>query len=298
MILIDGKKTAENISNELKREVEYYTAQGYRPPHLVAILVGDDPASSYYVRSKEKKAKKAGYTSEVIYLDKNISEADLLQLVSTLNADPKVDGFIVQLPLPKHIDEQKILMAINPEKDIDGFHPENIGKMVAQLPGFLPATPYGIIELINRYNIPTEGKKAVVIGRSLIVGRPLSILLSQKRPGGNASVCVAHSHTNNISKLTQDADIIITAIGKAYFLKADMVKEGVVIIDAGINEVPDSSRPKGYKLVGDVDFDSISKKASYITPVPGGVGPMTIAMLLKNTLQAYKNNYLKKNNKF
>ncbi len=296
MILIDGKKTAQDISNELRETVDQYTAQGHRPPHLVAVLVGNDPASTYYVRSKEKKAKKAGYTSEVIYLDASTSEQELLQLVDKLNKDEAVDGFIVQLPLPRHIDEQKILMAIAPEKDIDGFHPENIGKMVAQLPGFLPATPYGILELINRYKIPTEGKKAVVIGRSLIVGRPLSILLSQKRPGGNASVCVAHSRTKNIKELTQDADIVITAIGQAEFLKANMVKDGVVIIDAGINEVPDSTRPKGYKLVGDVDFDAVSKKASYITPVPGGVGPMTIAMLLKNTLQAYENNYLKKHN--
>ncbi len=296
MKLIDGKKTAQDISNELKQEVDKYTAQGHRPPHLVAVLVGNDPASTYYVRSKEKKAKKAGYTSEVIYLDEKTSEQELLQLVNQLNNDTAIDGFIVQLPLPKHIDEHKILMAIAPEKDIDGFHPENIGRMVAQLPGFLPATPYGILELINRYQIPTEGKKAVVIGRSLIVGRPLSILLSQKRPGGNASVCVAHSRTKNISELTKDADIVVTAIGKAHFLKADMVKDGVVIIDAGINEVPDSTRPKGYKLVGDVDFDEVSKKASYITPVPGGVGPMTIAMLLKNTLQAYENNYLKKKN--
>ncbi len=293
MILIDGKKTALDISKELRVEVEKYTAMGYRPPHLVAVLVGDDPASTYYVKSKEKKAKKAGYTSEVLYLNKNTSEKKLLEIVNNLNNNPAIDGFIVQLPLPEHIDEQKILMAINPQKDIDGFHPENIGKMVAQLPGFLPATPYGIMELIKRYDIPTDGKKAVVLGRSLIVGRPLSIMLSQKRPGGNASVCVVHSHSRDIKSLTKEADIVITAIGKAHFLTADMVKEGVVIIDAGINEVPDKNRPKGYKLVGDVDFDQVSKKASYITPVPGGVGPMTIAMLLKNTLQAYRNNYLK-----
>jgi methylenetetrahydrofolate dehydrogenase (NADP+)/methenyltetrahydrofolate cyclohydrolase len=294
MVLIDGKKTAQEISAELKEKVEKYVARGYRPPHLVAILVGDDPASTYYVKSKEKKARKAGYTSEIIHLDKNITEEKLLTTVDQLNNDSAVDGFIVQLPLPSQIDEHKILMAIDPEKDIDGFHPQNIGKMIAQLPTFLPATPYGILELIRRYNIPTEGKKAVVIGRSLIVGRPLSILLSQKRPGGNATVCIAHSKTRDIKKLTQDADIVITAIGKPHFLQADMVKEGVVIIDAGINEIPDSTKPKGYKLVGDVDFEQVSKKASYITPVPGGVGPMTIAMLLKNTLQAYENNYLKK----
>ena len=296
MILIDGKKTASDISKELKEKVEKYVAQGYRPPHLTAILVGNDPASTYYVRSKEKKAKKAGYTSRVLYLDENISQNELLEIVNTLNKDPREDGFIVQLPLPPHIDEQQILMAIDPDKDIDGFHPLNIGKMVAQLPGFLPATPYGILELIRRYKIPTEGKKAVVLGRSLIVGRPLSILLSQKRPGGNASVCVAHSKTQDIESLTRDADIVITAIGKANFLKAGMVKNGVAIIDAGINEIPDATKPKGYRLVGDVDFEEVSKKASFITPVPGGVGPMTIAMLLKNTLQAYENNYLKRQN--
>ena len=295
MILIDGKKIAQDISKELKEEVQNYVDKGHRPPHLVAVLVGNDPASSYYVKSKERKAKKTGYTSEVIYLDEETTEKELLQLVDQLNKDSQIDGFIVQLPLPGHIDEQKIIMAIHPDKDIDGFHPENIGRMVAQLPGFLPATPYGILELINRYQIPTEGKKAVVIGRSLIVGRPLSIMLSQKRAGGNASVCIAHSRTKDLKKLTKDADIVVTAIGKPEFLKADMVKEGVAIIDAGINEVPDPSSSKAYKLVGDVDFEEVSKKASYITPVPGGVGPMTIAMLLKNTLLAYKKNYLKQN---
>ena len=295
MILIDGKKIAQDISKELKEEVQNYVDKGHRPPHLVAVLVGNDPASSYYVKSKERKAKKIGYTSEVIYLDEETTEKELLQLVDQLNKDSQIDGFIVQLPLPGHIDEQKIIMAIHPDKDIDGFHPENIGRMVAQLPGFLPATPYGILELINRYQIPTEGKKAVVIGRSLIVGRPLSILLSQKRAGGNASVCIVHSRTKDLKKLTKDADIVVTAIGKPEFLKADMVKEDVVIIDAGINEVPDPSSSKAYKLVGDVDFKEVSKKASYITPVPGGVGPMTIAMLLKNTLLAYKKNYLKQN---
>jgi len=290
MQIIDGKQTAQDIYNELHIETQKIIDAGKRPPSLVAVLVGDDPASNYYVRSKEKKAQKIGFSSKTLRLDKNISEQELLEIIKDLNKDSNIDGYIVQLPLPKQIDDQKIIEAIDPNKDIDGFHPLNLGKMIIQQKGFIPATPYGILELINRYNIETEGKKIVIIGRSLIVGRPLSILLSQKRNGGNATVCVAHSRTHNLPNLTKDADIVITALGKPHFLKAEMVKDGVVIIDAGINQIEAPDTKKGYKLVGDVDFEAVSKKASFITPVPGGVGPMTIAMLMKNTLKAYYSN--------
>jgi len=291
MILIDGKKTALEIREQIGKDVAKYVAQGNRPPHLVAVIVGNDPASMTYVRSKERSAEKIGFQSSVIRLDEQTNEQELLDLVDKLNQKVDVDGYIVQLPLPKHIDEQKVIMAIDPDKDVDGFHPMNLGKMMAQLPGFLPATPYGILELINRYEIDTEGKNVLIIGRSLIVGRPLSILLSQKRKGGNATVSVAHSRTQNIKELALQSDIIITALGKAHFLKADMVKEGVVVIDAGINSIDDPSAKRGYRLVGDADFEQISKKASAMTPVPGGVGPMTIAMLLKNTFQGYKQQF-------
>lgn len=289
MKIIDGKKISSDIKDEIAQQVKKIVAQGQRPPHLTAVLVGNDPASLSYVKSKEKASEKVGFTSSLLHLDENISEKELLKIVQELNDDSKVDGYIVQLPLPPHIDEQKIIMAVHPDKDVDGFHPMNLGKMTAQLPGFIPATPFGILELIKRYKIATEGKQVLIIGRSLIVGRPLSILLSQKREGGNATVTVAHSRTQNIKQLSLQADIIITALGKAHFLKADMVKEAVVIIDAGINSIDAPERKRGYRLVGDVDFDNVSKKASYITPVPGGVGPMTIAMLLQNTLLAYHN---------
>jgi len=289
MILIDGKKTALDIRESIRLEVDSILQKKLRAPHLVAVLVGDDPASQTYVNSKEKAAKSIGFTSSIFRYDKDISEKKLLQIVDELNQDDAVDGYIVQLPLPKHIDEEKIIMAIDPSKDVDGFHPLNLGKMLAQLPGFLPATPFGILELIKRYHIETEGKNVLVIGRSLIVGRPLSVLLGQKRVGGNATVTLAHSKTKNIKQLSLQADIIITAIGKAHFLSADMVKEGVVIIDAGINSIDAPERKRGYKLVGDVDFENVAPKAAYITPVPGGVGPMTIAMLLQNTLLAYQN---------
>ena len=293
MILLDGKKTATDIREDIKNEVAELVKQYKRPPHLVAVLVGNDPASLAYVKSKERLAKKAGFTSTILHFDKAVSESDLLKTIDSLNRDATVDGYIVQLPLPKHIDEQKIIMAIDPDKDVDGFHPVNLGKMIAQLPGFLPATPYGIVELIKRYNIKTEGKNVLIIGRSLIVGRPLSILMSQKRPGGNATVTLAHSRTQHIKQLSQQADVIVTALGKPHFLTEDMVKEDVVVIDAGINSIEDSGTKSGYKLVGDADFENVSRKASYITPVPGGVGPMTIAMLLKNTLEAYKLNMRK-----
>ena len=289
MIIIDGKKISNEIKQEISQKVAEIVAQGKRPPHLTAVLVGDDPASATYVRSKERSSEKVGFTSSVLKFDTSISEKKLLEVVNSLNNDPQIDGYIVQLPLPDHIDEQKIIMAIDPDKDVDGFHPVNLGKMIVQLPGFLPATPYGILELINRYQIQTEGKNILVVGRSLILGRPLSILLSQKRKGGNATVTVAHSRTRHIKSLTLQADIIITALGQAGFLTADMVKEGVVVIDAGINSVDAPDTKRGYRLVGDTDFENVSKKAAYITPVPGGVGPMTIAMLLKNTLDAYLN---------
>ena len=288
MTIIDGKQTAADIREEIKGEVSELVKQGKRPPHLVAVLVGNDPASLAYIGNKERLSKKVGFKSTLLHFDENISEADLLKTVDELNRDESVDGYIIQLPLPAHINEQKIIMAIEPDKDVDGFHPVNLGKMLVQLSGFLPATPYGIMELIKRYNIETSGKNVLIIGRSLIVGRPLSILMSQKRNGGNATVTVAHSHTKNIKQLAQQADIIVTALGKAHFLTADMVKEGVVVIDAGINSINDPNTKRGYRLVGDADFENIIKKASYITPVPGGVGPMTIVMLLKNTLQAYK----------
>jgi methylenetetrahydrofolate dehydrogenase (NADP+)/methenyltetrahydrofolate cyclohydrolase len=287
MILIDGKKISQEIKDEISRKVTETTNENHRPPHLTAVLVGNDPASMSYVKSKERASQKIGFTSSVIRLDESISEEELLNVVRQLNEDPDIDGYIVQLPLPKHIDPHKIIMAIDPAKDVDGFHPVNLGKMMAQLPGFLPATPYGILELINRYNISTEGKSVLIIGRSLIVGRPLSVLLSQKRKGGNATVTVAHSRTKDIKSLCLQSDIIITALGSPHFVTADMVKEGVVIIDAGINSIDAPDTKRGYRLTGDVDFENVSKKASYITPVPGGVGPMTIAMLLKNTLDAW-----------
>ncbi len=291
MKIIDGKKISAEVKDEIKQEIDKIISKGLRPPHLTAVLVGDDPASWAYVKNKERTSKKLGFTSSLLHFNKDITEKELLEVVNSLNHDKTVDGYIVQLPLPAHIDEQKIIMAIDPDKDVDGFHPMNLGKMLVNLPTFIPATPYGIIELINRYDIKTEGKNVLVIGRSLIVGRPLSILLSQKRRGGNATVILAHSKTRHLEQLSRQADMVITALGRPRFLKADMVKEGVVIIDAGINSVDAPDTKRGYRLIGDVDFEPVSKKASFITPVPGGVGPMTIAMLLKNTLQAY---YLKK----
>jgi len=292
MILIDGKKTATVIKEEIKEKVQSYTNQGKRPPNLIAVLVGNDPASQSYVRSKERQSEKIGFQSSVMRLDEQTTEEELLKIIQDLNNDEGVDGYIVQLPLPKHIDSQKIIMAIDPKKDVDGFHPVNLGKMIANLPTFLPATPYGILELINRHQIETQGKNVLIIGRSLIVGRPLSVLMSQKRQGGNATVTVAHSRTKNIKELSLQADIIITALGQSHFLTADMVKDGVVVIDAGINSIDDPTDKRGYHLTGDADFENISKKAAAMTPVPGGVGPMTIAMLLKNTLQAYEEKQL------
>ena len=286
MILLDGRKTSNDIKDEITIEVAKIKADGGKTPHLAAILVGTDGASMTYVGAKVKACNQIGFDSTLIDLPKETTEEVLLSEIDKLNNDDSIDGFIVQLPLPKHIDEQKVLKAINPDKDVDGFHPTNVGRMALDLPCFLPATPYGILELLERYKIETSGKNVVVMGRSHIVGRPMSILMSQKRKAGDATVTLVHSRTKDLKNFTQQADIIIVAIGISEFLKGDMVKEGVVIVDVGITRLPDATKKSGFRLAGDVEFESVSKKASYITPVPGGVGPMTIAMLLKNTLLA------------
>ena len=287
MIVLDGKKTSNDIKAEIAESVKEIVANGSRPPHLAAVIVGDDGASLTYVGSKVRACKRVGFESTLIKLPETISENELLEKVNELNNDENIDGYIVQLPLPKHIDSQKILMAVDADKDVDGFHPTNFGKMALSLSTFISATPFGIMELLKRYNVETSGKHTVVIGRSDIVGRPISILMSQKSNPGNSTVTLAHSRTKNIEELTKQADIIISALGVPNFVKEDMVKDGAVIVDVGITRVADGSE-KGYKIVGDVDYENVSKKSSYITPVPGGVGPMTIAMLLKNTLLAYK----------
>ena len=286
MILLDGKQTSSDIKDEITSEVLQLKKEGKKIPHLAAIIVGNDGASRTYVGAKVKACNRVGFLSTLIELSKEISETALLSKIEELNKDSGIDGFIVQLPLPKHIDEQKVLMAVDPKKDVDGFHPTNVGKMALNLPTFISATPYGILELLKRYKVETSGKHVVVIGRSHIVGRPMSILMSQKGPAANSTVTIAHSHTKNLNQITKQADIIIVALGIPEYLKADMVKDEVVIVDVGISRVPDESKPRGYVIKGDVAFDEVSKKASFITPVPGGVGPMTIAMLLKNTLIA------------
>jgi bifunctional protein folD len=286
MELLDGKKTAALVQEAIAEEVRQIVAKGHRPPHLVAILVGNNGASMTYVNNKVTACERVGFASSVVNLPEDILQEALLEEIEKLNKDKSIDGFIVQLPLPKHINEQEVLLAVNPDKDADGFHPTNFGRMALGLDAFIPATPYGILQLLTQYKIPTDGKHVVVIGRSDIVGRPISILLSQKP--WNATVTLTHSRTQNLSKLTQEADIIIAALGIPNFLKAEMVKEGAVIVDVGITRVADASAKKGFCIVGDVDFEQVKQKASYITPVPGGVGPMTIAMLMKNTLNAYK----------
>ena len=286
MIVLDGKKTATALKEEIKLTVDNRINDGKKIPHLAAVLVGNDGASLTYVGSKVRSCEQIGIKSTLIHLEDTISENDLLQEITQLNNDDSLDGYIVQLPLPKHINEEKILLAIDPRKDVDGFHPSNFGRMALEMNSFIPATPYGIMELLKRYKIETSGKHCLVIGRSHIVGRPISILMSQKGPYGNATVTVAHSRTQNIEVLTRSADIIVSALGIPEFLKADMVKQDVVIIDVGITRVPDTSHPKGYVIKGDVAYEEVAKKACAITPVPGGVGPMTIAMLLKNTLLA------------
>jgi len=286
MILLDGKQTSADIKVEIAAAVSKLKDQGKRAPHLAAILVGTNGASMTYVGAKVKACELVGFESTLIDLPEETTEETLLAQIHSLNNNPAIDGFIVQLPLPKHINEQNVLMAVHPDKDVDGFHPTNVGRMALDLPTFLPATPYGIMELIERYIVPTSGKQVVVIGRSHIVGRPMSILMSQKRPAGDATVTIAHSRTTNLSELTLKADIVVAALGIPEFLTAEMVKPGAVIIDVGITRVPDESKKRGYRIAGDVHFESVAKKASHITPVPGGVGPMTIAMLLKNTLLA------------
>ena len=286
MIILDGKKISNDIKDEIAEHVKAMISNGEKVPHLAAILVGTDGASMTYVNAKVKACQRIGFHSTLIDLPDYTSEEELLSKINELNTNDDIDGFIVQLPLPKHIDEQKVLMAVHPDKDVDGFHPTNVGKMALDLPTFLPATPYGILELLERYQVETSGKNVIVMGRSHIVGRPMSILMSQKRKAGDATVTVVHSRSKNLSEITKKADIIVAAIGISEFLTGDMVKEDVVIIDVGITRVPDATKASGYRLAGDVDFESVSKKASFITPVPGGVGPMTIAMLLKNTLLA------------
>jgi methylenetetrahydrofolate dehydrogenase (NADP+)/methenyltetrahydrofolate cyclohydrolase len=290
MILLDGKKTASDIKEEIALEVRNLKDEGKKTPHLAAIIVGENGASITYVNAKVKACERVGFKSTLIRLSEEITEKELLNKIAILNTDLDIDGFIVQLPLPKHIDEQKVLMAVNPNKDVDGFHPTNVGKMALNLPTFISATPFGILELLDRYHIETSGKHAVIIGRSHIVGAPMSILLSQKRKVGNATVTMCHSRTKNLKEITLQADIIIAAIGIPEFLKADMVKDNVTIIDVGITRLVDASKKSGFRLVGDVDFKEVSKKSKFITPVPGGVGPMTIAMLLKNTLLACTRN--------
>jgi len=289
MILLDGKKTSSDIKDEITLEVLQLKKEGKKTPHLAAVIVGNDGASKTYVGAKVKACNRVGFLSTLVELSKDTSEASLLSKIDELNNDDDIDGFIVQLPLPKHIDEQKILMAVNPDKDVDGFHPTNVGKMALNLPTFISATPYGILELLDRYKVETSGKHVVVIGRSHIVGSPMSILLSQKRTVGNATVTITHSRTKNLKEITLQADIVIAALGIPEFLTADMVKDNVTVIDVGITRVEDASKKSGYRLLGDVAFNEVSKKSEFITPVPGGVGPMTIAMLLKNTLLAAKN---------
>ena len=286
MVVLDGKKTSNDIKEEIKITVSSMKNHGQRPPHLAAVLVGNDGASLTYVGSKVRSCEYVGFDSTLIRLESNITEDDLLHHIRGLNEDDNLDGYIVQLPLPKHINEEKILVAIDPKKDVDGFHPANFGRMALELKAFIPATTFGIMQLLERYKVPTKGKHCVVVGRSHIVGRPISILMSQKGISGNATVTLAHSHTKNLEDLTRTADIVIMALGIPEFLKANMIKEGAVIIDVGITRVQDNNNQKGYIIKGDVCYEEVSKKASFITPVPGGVGPMTIAMLLKNTLLA------------
>lgn len=285
MTILDGRKTSKDIKDEIKIEVDKMKANGEKVPHLAAVIVGNDGASLTYVGSKVRACERVGFESTMVRLPNTTSEIELLDTIDDLNNNDDIDGFIIQLPLPPQINTQKVLMAVHPDKDVDGFHPTNFGKMALDMSTFIPATPFGILELLDRYGVETKGKHTVVIGRSHIVGRPMSILMGRKGFPGNSTVTLTHSHTKNITQITSQADIIITALGVPGFLKAEMVKDDAVIIDVGITRVPDDSE-KGYYITGDVDFENVSKKVSFITPVPGGVGPMTIAMLLKNTLLA------------
>lgn len=293
MTILDGKKTSQDIKDEIKLEVDKMKERGEKVPHLAAVLVGNDGASLTYVGSKVRSCEQVGFESTLIKMPSTTSELELLDKIKALNNDDNIDGYIVQLPLPKQINTQKVLMQVDPDKDVDGFHPTNFGKMALDMTTFIPATPFGILELIERYGVETSGKHTVVIGRSHIVGRPMSILMGRKGFPGNSTVTLTHSHTKNITQITSQADIIITALGIPNYLKAEMVKDDAVVIDVGITRVPDDSRKKGYRITGDVDFKNVSKKASFITPVPGGVGPMTIAMLLKNTLLAREQHRLR-----
>lgn len=288
MILLDGKHTSDAIKKQIAAEVEQILANGGRRPKLVAILVGDDGASRTYVNNKEKACQDVGFDSAVLRYPAEISEGELLAKIREINEDPGVDGLIVQLPLPPHIDEDKVINTISPLKDVDGFHASNVGKMVLGEPSFVSATPFGIMALLEHYQIDTKGKHCVVLGRSNIVGRPISNLLSLKGNPGDCTVTICHSRTKNVEQYTRMADIVIAAIGIPKFLKEDMVKDGAIVIDVGITRVPDQTKPKGYRIVGDVDFENVAPKCSYITPVPGGVGPMTIVSLMRNTLQALK----------
>lgn len=290
MQLIDGKATAAEIKKEIAAEVSRMVAEGRRRPHLAAILVGNDGGSEAYVASKVRACEECGFQSTLLRFDTDVTEDELLAAVRRLNEDSSVDGFIVQLPLPKHIDEIKVTEAISPEKDVDGFHPVNVGRMSIGIPSFLPATPAGIMELLRRYDIDTSGKHCVIIGRSNIVGKPMAALMMQKSAPGNCTVTVVHSATRDLAGHTRRADILIAAMGKPGFVKADMVKDGAVVIDVGTTRVPDASRKSGYRLCGDVDFENVAPKCAWITPVPGGVGPMTIVSLLQNTLLAAKRN--------
>lgn len=287
--ILDGLKVSNDLKQEIKIEVDKIIASGKRAPQLAAILVGNNGASKAYVNSKVKDCAEVGFKSSLFKFDSDVSEEEVLNKIKELNEDPEIDGFIVQLPLPKKMDQEKIIMAIDPSKDVDGFHPENFGKMALEMESFLPATPYGILTLLERYSVKTEGKHCVIIGRSRIVGKPMSILMGRKDNPGNSTVTLTHSYTPNIEEFTKKADIVITALGNPHFLKADMIKDGAVIVDVGITRVENDSK-KGYYLAGDVDFDSCEAKASWITPVPGGVGPMTRAMLMKNTILAYNKN--------
>lgn len=290
MKILDGNQVSKETREELTIKVGQLIAEGKKVPHLAAILVGTDGASETYVGSKVKACNEIGYKSTLIRMDATVTEHELLSTIEELNTDPDVDGILVQLPLPKNINEQHVINSISPTKDVDGFHPVNAGKMVLNLPGFLPATPHGIMMLLQHYRIDTRGMHAVVIGRSHIVGRPMSILLSNNTNPGNCTVTICHSHTKNLKEICQNADIIVAALGRPEFVTADMVKEGAIVIDVGISRVNDASKKRGYALKGDVKFDEVAPKCSYITPVPGGVGPMTIAALMKNTYQACSEN--------
>lgn len=292
MVILDGKKISEQIIEEIKVEVDTLKKEGKKVPHLAVVLVGNNPASETYVGSKIKTCERVGFQSSLIRLPDTISEEELLKKIYELNKDEAIDGFIVQSPLPKHISDSKVIHAISSMKDVDGFHPENLGRMALNLPAFIPATPFGVMQLLDRYNIPTAGKHCVVMGRSHIVGLPMSMLMVRNSKPGNCTVTICHSKTVDVKKHTRDADILIVATGQTESVTADMVKEGAVVVDVGISRVPDSSKKSGYRIAGDVKFDEVAPKCSYITPVPGGVGPMTIASLLMNTLVAVRLKYM------